>query len=171
MALSLIPDPRSRFALLFVIHVDEFGIHDVVFAALAALLSTRSSAGAVAAGGRATGLRGGFIHGLGQFMASCGEAVERRVDACAVVFAHCRARLRQSVLDLLRLGVADLGAVLLQCLLDVVDHGVGAVARFNGLLLLAVIGRVGLGVARHLLDFLLREAGRRGNGDLLLVVG
>ena len=59
----------------------------------------------------------------------------------------------------------------LQRFFDVVDHGVGAVARFDLVLRLAVVGRVRLGVFGHLLDFVFGQTGGGGDGDLPLVVG
>src|ERR1035438_10881445 len=74
------------------------------------------------------------------------------IDLVGVVISHRLAGLRESRFDLLGLRLADLGAVLLQGLLDVIDHGVGAVAGFDGVALLAVVGRVGFGVLGHLAE-------------------
>src|SRR4029077_19088912 len=73
--------------------------------------------------------------------------------------------------DLFGFGFADLVAMLLQRLFDVVDHGIGAIARVDRVLELAVLGSVGFGVARHLFDLILGETARTGDGDLLFVVG
>ena len=91
-------------------------------------------------------------------MAGGGEAVHGGIDAARVVFGHGLTRFLDGRLDLLGLGVADLGAMLFEGLLHVVDHGVGAVAGFDGVALLAVFGRVPLGVLGHLVDLILRKA-------------
>jgi hypothetical protein len=87
-----------------------------------------------------------------------GEAVGGRVDPLRIVLGHRLLSLGERLFDLLGFGVADLRAVILEGLFDVVDHRIGAIARFDGVALFAVVGRVRFGVARHLLDFVLGQA-------------
>src|SRR6185295_1309363 len=67
--------------------------------------------------------------------------------------------------------LADLVAMILEHLFDLVDHRVGAIARVDLILAPVIVGGVGFGVLGHLVDFVLAEAGGRRDGDLLLVVG
>ena len=61
--------------------------------------------------------------------------------------------------------------MLLERLFDVVDHGIGAIAGVDGVLLLAILGGVGFGIPGHLFHLVLGEAAGAGDGDLLFVVG
>src|SRR5215472_9700486 len=164
----------SRFrlpaCLLFVVDIDELGVDYVVFSAVfLALIAARLAA---IGGGLLPGLRGGgFIHRFGQLMAGSGQPVGRRVDAVRIVLVDRLFGLGERVFDFLGLGLAHLAAMLLERLFDVVDHGIGLVLGLDGVALLAVIGRVGLSILGHLLDFVLGQARGRGDGDLLLVVG
>ena len=54
-------------------------------------------------------------------------------------------------------------------LLDAVDAVVGFVADFHELPLLLIVGRMGLGVLDHLLDFVLGQTAGSGDPDRLLL--
>ena len=62
-------------------------------------------------------------------------------------------------------------AGVLEHLFDVVDQAVERVARVDLLALLLVLGGVGLGLLGHFLDFILAEAGARGDGDARVLAG
>src|ERR1019366_4908280 len=116
-------------------------------------------------------LRGRLVHRFGQFVARCGEFVGSGVELDGIVLVHRLLGLRESVLNVLGVFIADLVAMFLQRLFDVVNHRVGAVAGLDLVALLAIVGGVGLRVLGHLLDFILGQTRRRGDGDLLLVIG
>src|SRR6185437_13648036 len=113
-------------------------------------------------------LAGGFVHGLGQLVACLGQLVGGGIQLVGVAIGHGFLGFFDCRFDVLGFGIADLRAVLLERLLHVVDHGVGAVARFDLIPLLAVVGGVRFGVLGHLVYFVLGQSGRRGDGDLLL---
>src|SRR5450759_3858170 len=154
-----------HFLSLLIIDIDEFGVDHVVLAFVFGL--------GLAIGGRLlrTGLAGALVHGFGQFVAGGGQAIDGGVDLIGVVLSEGFLGLFEGGIDLFGFGFADLATVLLERLFDVVDHGIGAIARVDGVLELAVLGGIGFGVAGHLLDFILGEAAGAGDGDLLFVVG
>ena len=104
-------------------------------------------------------------------MAGGGEAVDGAIDLRGIVLCHGLFGLRESRIDLLGFGLADLAAVLFQRLFDVVDHGVGAVAGLDGVVQFAIVGGVRFGVLGHLFHFILGKTGGGSDGDLLFVVG
>src|SRR5262249_40784819 len=128
---------------------------DVIF--VFTLVAARRWSLAVAAR-RLSGLRAGFVHGFGELVAGTGQLVYGRVDAVRVGFSDGLLGVFNSRFDFLSLCITDLGPVLLQRLFDVVDHGIGAVLGFDRVALLAIVCRVRLGVARHLLHLVLRKA-------------
>src|ERR1035441_3083694 len=148
-----------------IIDIDEFGVDHVILAFVFGLL--------LAVGGRLlrTGRRRALVHGFGQLVAGGGETIDGRVDLIGIVLVEDFLGLFESGVDLFGFGFAHLGAVLLERLFDVVDHGIGAIAGVDGVLLLAVVGGVGFGVPGHLLHLVLGEAAGRGDGDFLFVVG
>src|SRR5271157_5898386 len=164
-----LPGPVT-LRLLLVVYVHEFGVHHVAFVLLAAIAARGWWCGAAGRRARARSPRR-LVHGLGQFVAGAGEAVDRGVDPGRVVIGHGLLGFLDGRFDFLGLGFADLGAMVLQRLLHVVDHGVGPVAGLDGFALLAVVGGVRLGVLGHLLHLFLGQAAGTGDGDLLLVVG
>src|SRR5215467_14054295 len=104
-------------------------------------------------------------------MARLCKLVGGGVEFVGVVFTHRFLGFLDRRLDIFRLGIADLRAMLFESLLHVVDHGVGTVASFNLVALLAVLGAVRFGVLGHLIDLIFGQPRRRGDGDLLFVVG
>ena len=140
-----------------------------VFSGPAAGRRHRRGARAVRPGLRPSAL----VHRLGQFVAGRGQPIDRRVDLVRIVLG-CISLLGlfESLLDLLRLRLADLAAMLLQRLLDVVDHR--RRARLRASIVSSACGRPPRATSaslRHLLHFVLGQAGRGGDSDLLLVVG
>src|ERR1035441_10247403 len=124
--------PPYFLSLLLVVDIDKLGVDHVVLAFVFGL--------GLAIGGRLlrAWLAGALVHGLGQFVAGGGQAIDGGVDLGGVVLAEGLLGLFEGRIDLFRFGFADLGAVLLQGLLDVVDHGIGAIARVDGVLEFAV---------------------------------
>src|ERR1017187_4178683 len=148
-----------------IIDIDEFGVDHVILAFVFGLR--------LAVGGRLlrAGRRRALVHGFGQLVAGGGEAIGGRVDLIGIVLVEDFLGLFEGGVDLFGFGFAHLGAVLLEGLFDVVDHGIGAIAGVDGVLLLAVLGGVGFGIPGHLFDLVLGEAAGAGDGDLLFVVG
>src|SRR6185312_10504448 len=139
-----------RSELLLVVYIHEFGVDYILFRLL--ILGRRrwrtlSSASV------------GVVHGFGQFVARLGEAVGGGVELLGVIVIDRLLDVFNGGLNVLRVAVADLVAMVLQSFFDAENHLIGAVASFDLLLRLAVIGSVRLGVAGHLLDFFLGEAG------------
>src|ERR1035438_4159791 len=150
-----------------IIDIDEFGVDHVILAFVFGL--------ALAVGGRllrtSTGRRRALVHGFGELVAGGGEAIDGRVDLIGIVLVEDFLGLFESGVDLFGFGFAHLGAVLLERLFDVIDHGIGAIASVDGVLLLAVLGAMGFGIPGHLLHLVLGEAAGAGDGDFLFVVG
>src|SRR5262249_16983030 len=150
--------------------VHKLGVNHVVLLGFSAV-AVRPGLGALLGALRA-GLRtSGFVHRLGQFVARRFELRSRLVDAVHAAVGHRFLGFLDRLFYLPGVGVADLGAMFLEHLFDVVHHGVGPVARVDLFPLLAVFADMGFGILRHLLDFILAEARRRRDGDFLLVVG
>src|SRR5579875_689056 len=155
--------------LLLISHIDELGIHHVVFGMLARLgtcLSARLRSCARPV--RTRTLR--LVHRLGQLVARRGQLICRRVDLIEVAVGNRLLDVLDRGFHLLRIRFGDLVAMFLQHLLDVVNHRVRPIPSFNLILLLPVVGRVRFGVARHLLYLVLAQARRRCDRDLLFVI-
>src|SRR5207237_5813445 len=80
-------------------------------------------------------------------------------------------RLGELVVYRLAIVLRKLGAVLTQRALGRIHERVGLVAHFDLLLPLRVLGGVRLGLLHHPVDLVLGQAGRRGDGDVLLLAG
>src|ERR1700687_5048077 len=90
--------------LLLVVHIDEFGVDDVILAFVFRL--------GLAIGWRSllrTGLAGALVHGFGQFVAGGGEAIDGGVDLVGVVLGERLLGLFESGFDLFGFGFADFG--------------------------------------------------------------
>src|SRR5260370_9001790 len=161
-------------AFFFVLLVDihELGVYDVVFLAWFALLGLAGSSVTRRSGSCSRArLRSCFVHGFGQLVTGLGQTISCGVQLLSVALAHGFLGFFDGRFDLARFGITDFRAMLLQRFLDVVNHRVGAVAGFNLIPLLAIVRGMGLCVLGHLVDFVLRKTGRRGDGDFLFVVG
>src|SRR5579883_2524711 len=152
--------------LLFVVDIDKFSVDDIIFG----LFSIGRSFGS---GRRPLGAGAGrrFIHGFGQLMARLGQPVDGPVDVLDAAAFHSLFGVRDGFLNVFGVGLGDLIAMLLEHLFHLVDHGVGPVPRVDFVAALTIFGRVGFGVLGHFLHFLFAQAGRRSDGDLLLIVG
>src|ERR1035441_545951 len=143
--------PPYFLLLLLIVDIHEFGVDHVILAFVFGL--------ALAVGGRllrtTSGRRRALVHGFGQLVAGGGEPIDRRVDLIGIVLVEDFLSLFQSRVDLLGFGFAHLRAMLLERLFDVVDHGIGAIAGVDRVLLLAVVGGVGFGIPGHLLHLVL----------------
>ena len=80
-------------------------------------------------------------------------------------------RLAQRLLERLPVRFPELRAVLPEGALGRIHERVGLVAHLDLLLALRIVGRVRLGLLHHAVDFVLRETGRRGDRDVLLLSG
>src|SRR5579885_534715 len=92
-------------------------------------------------------------------------------DHVLVVALQGRAQVGERRLDARALLARDLVAEVLERLLDGVNEAVRLVARLDELAKPPVFLRVRLGIAHHALDFLLGEAARGLDDDLLLLAG
>src|SRR5579871_1518607 len=115
--------------------VDEFGVNHIV---LAAVLLARVAA----AGGRlGTGGSGGrFVHRFGELVAGRSEPVHGGVDPVGIIIGNGFLGFLDGRFDFFSARLADLVAMLLQSLLDVVNHGVGLVLGLNRVAELTVVG-------------------------------
>src|SRR5581483_313233 len=95
----------------------------------------------------------------------------RRLDRRQIVGLSGLPRIGNGRLDLRQLADRQLLAVVVDGFLDLIRERVGLVARVDELAPLTVLGGMALGVLHHPLDFLLREAARAADGDLLLLPG
>src|SRR5512143_3179890 len=91
-----------------------------------ALLAVGGRAACLGSGRRAAGLP---VQLLRQLVALLGQLLDRRPDHAGVLGAGGLARLSHRLLDRLRLRLAELGAVVLEQLLDVVGEAVRLVAQ------------------------------------------
>ena len=94
-----------------------------------------------------------------------------RLNGLDIAAVLCLAQLCNSILDLGLVGGIDLIAQILQSLLDLVSGRVRIVDGLDLLLVLLILIRVLLRIRDGLLDVLLGQVGRSGDGDLLLVAG
>src|SRR6202162_1141284 len=112
-----------------------------------------------------------FVHRFGQFVAGGFKLRGGLIDEVYATLGHGLLGFFERFLYRLGVGRVNFVPMLLQHLLDVVNHRIGAVARLDLLFLLAIVARMRFGVPRHFLHFVLAQARRGGDGDLLLVVG
>ena len=99
------------------------------------------------------------------------QRFEVGLDAVRILGLDCFLHLRDGGFDFRLVVGRNLVAVFLDEFFRFVGHRVGAVAGFDAVALLLVLGGVGFGVLHHLLDLVVRETAVRGDGDLLLLAG
>src|SRR5690348_14474486 len=148
--------PSSKLVLR--LDVDVFGV-DHAFVLLGFLPGRRTGVGGGAAAGEATTLRSStglsrFVHRLRQLVRSLREPLARRIHGARIGSFQCLFGIGQCRLYIGALAARDLVSVLLQHLLDLVNHRVELVARFDFLTLGLVLGGVRFGVFGHVIDFL-----------------
>src|SRR5579864_7426325 len=110
----------------------------------------------------------GFVHLLGQLVRGGGQGLASLVHLRLLVGLKRFLGIGQRVFDVATFGAGDLVAVLLEHLLDVVNHRVELVLGFDRIASCLVFRRVRVGFLRHALDFFLRETGRGRDRDLLI---
>src|SRR5579871_928865 len=133
------PAPPKHAYSLLIVDVHELGVDYVVALLLIARRATRAAirtSGLPSGAGLAARLRR-LVHRLGQLVAGRRQLVRGRVQFIGIAGRDRLLGLLDRLLDVLRFSVGDLRAMLLQRLLHVVDHGVGAVAGLDGVPLLA----------------------------------
>src|SRR6185312_14343390 len=165
---------RPRDCLFLVFNVDELCIDHIVLRLLGLSAGSRTCTIAARRSARSTaprtaGLR--LVHGLRQFVARLGESIGSLADLFHGAAGHGLAGGIERGFHVFRVVIADLVAMILEHLLDLVHHRVSPVAGVDFILALAVVGAMRLGVLGHLVDFLFAQAGGRRDGDLLFIVG
>src|SRR5579884_799991 len=117
---------RGRTALLFVFDVHVLGVdYAFVFLLTRRAVDTGLRARACARTGLGSALRlSSLVHLLSEFVRSLGQVLAGAVHLRFVIGLERLLRIRQRVFDVAAFGARDLVAVLLQHLLDVVDHRV-----------------------------------------------
>src|SRR5439155_9591055 len=113
------------------------------------------------------GLR--LVHLLGQLVTGLGEQLHLLLDHIAVVGLQGIAKLADAALDVAADVGADLLAILLERFLRRVGEALALVLEIDDLAAFLVVGRMGLGVALHLLDLFLGESAGIGDRDLVLL--
>src|SRR5205823_8397777 len=96
----------------------------------------------------AWGLR--LVHRLGQLVARRGQLIGRRGNLVESAVGHRLLNVLNRRFNFLGVCFGDLVSMLLQHLFDVVDHRVRAIASFDLVSLLPVVGGVRFRVTRHL---------------------
>src|SRR5581483_8770451 len=112
-----------------------------------------------------------LVHELADLLRRVAQVVHRGLDARRVVALQGLAQRRDLLLDVLLRAGGNLVAEVAERLLDLVGERIGLVARLDPLDVAAVLLGVGLRLLHQLVDLLLREAARGGDGDVLLLAG
>src|SRR5580658_4127573 len=136
-------------SLLLLVDVDKLRVDHIVLLLGAGAIRRRTSAVSLRSATRRSRTR--LVHRLSQLVARLRQTVDRFVDLIYTAAGHGLPRRLERGFHCLGIVVADLVAMVLQHLLDLVDHRIGAIARVDFILALVVLGCVGLGVLGHLL--------------------
>src|SRR5579871_4459209 len=154
----------GRFlVLLVVIDFRELGVDDIVLLGLAA------RGACIGAGARL--LLSLLVHRFAKLHRSLRQRIGLGRDRIGVGTLQRLFQIGHGVLDRAALDLADLRAMLGQCLLRRMDQTFGVVLRLDLSLALLVILGVRLGVLHHLLDVGVAQATGRLDADLLLLAG
>src|SRR5579859_6758600 len=145
----------SRLLVLVVVDFGELRVDDVVL---------RSILGRVALGLL-------LVHGLTQLHRGLRQRVGLGLDRLGIVALQRFLQVADGILDRTALAVADLRAVLGECLLGGMHQRVGVVLGVDRLAALLVGRGVGFGVLDHLIDVGFRQAAGGLDADLLLLAG
>src|SRR5580700_3349382 len=179
LALARCRQGRRRYLIrpLRIVHIDELSIHHVVLAlARRPARALRSTSRAVsrlpataARSSRSSSSLLRFIEHLSHLMRSLGQAFHRSIDAFHISITNRAASFLDRSLDRLRIRLGQLVAIFLQQLFRLVDKIVSPVAslRFQNSLLIFI--RMRLSFLAHALRFILTQAGRSSNRDLLFL--
>src|SRR3954454_20329307 len=160
-------------SLLLVFNVHVLGVNNAFVLLLPRAVRTWLSAGSRRWACARTRLRSacrlsGLVHLLRQLVRGGGQGLARPVHLRLVIGLERLLGVGQSVFDVAAFGAGDLVTVLLQHLLDVVNHRVQLVLGFDRIAGRLVLGRMRVGFLRHALDFFLRQTGRGRDRDLLV---
>src|SRR5439155_219282 len=111
------------------------------------------------------------VHDLRELVRRATQTILGALHALDILALQRFAGLGERVVDGLAIVLRKLGAVLTQRALGRIHERVGLVAHLDLLLALRVLGRIRLGLLHHPIDLVLGQAGRRGDGDVLLLAG
>src|SRR6266542_502239 len=152
--------------LLLVAQILEVRVDDLAF-----LRTRRALARPAGRAGRLTLRLRLAVHDLRELVGRAGQVLLGALHPLEVLALQRLARLRERVVDRLAVGLPQLGSVLPERPLRGVHERVGLVADFDFLLPLRVFRRVALRLLHHPVDFVLGQARRGSDGDVLLLAG
>src|SRR5581483_6847918 len=160
--------------LLLLVYIYVLGVYDFAFFLTAATVCVRlwtrpCCSGLGARPGRSLWL-GPAIHLLGQLVRSLGEGIAGPSHLVLIVTLERLLGVGYSVFNVTSLRAGDLVTVLAKHFLYAIHQGVELIAGIDFLPLGFVFRRVSVRFFGHAFHFFLAEAGRRGNGDLLVLL-